>query len=183
MTRQALTVGIAEDKFVIPAHQDNVPVASSLTLAQETRLLSFMPHMHLRGKDFRYSISRPGQAAEVVLSVPAYDFGWQSYYILSAPLSLPPGTRIDCLAHYDNSDGNPYNPDPGKIVHWGDQTFDEMMIGYIDVDLPVGTTFSRVTEPRPELPGSARAALRTLGTLLGVGKATAPRSTAGTAPR
>ncbi len=96
-----------------------MPVASSLTLIQETRLLGFMPHMHLRGKDFRYSISEPGKPSEVLLSVPAYDFGWQSYYTLAEPRILPKGTRIDCLAHYDNSDRNPYNPDPGKVVVLG----------------------------------------------------------------
>ena len=149
VTRQAYTVGIAEHDFLIPANQDNVPVASSLTLIQETRLLGFMPHMHLRGKDFRYSISEPGKPSEVLLSVPAYDFGWQSYYTLAEPRILPKGTRIDCLAHYDNSDKNPYNPDPGKVVVWGDQTFDEMMIGYIDIDLPVGEPFSREPHVRP----------------------------------
>ncbi len=183
VTRQAYTVGIVEDQFLIPANQDNVPVASSLTLSQETRLLGFMPHMHLRGKDFRYSVSRPGKPAEVLLSVPAYDFGWQSYYTLSDPLLLPKGTRFDCLAHYDNSDKNPYNPDPGKIVRWGDQTFDEMMIGYIDVDLPVGDAFSR-EQPKPTGPSApARAALQAVGSLLGVQKNASPRSGAGNSPR
>ena len=97
VTRQAYTVGIAEDEFLIPANQDNVPVASSLTLEQDTRLLSFMPHMHLRGKDFRYAISRPGQPAEVILSVPAYDFGWQSYYTLSEPLWRCPKARASIV--------------------------------------------------------------------------------------
>ena len=119
VTRQAYTVGIVEDGFLIPPHQDNVPVAASMTLAQDTRLLGFMPHMHLRGKDFRYTITRPGKPEEVVLSVPAYDFGWQSYYTLASPMDLPKGTRIDCLAHFDNSDKNPYNPDPSKTVRWG----------------------------------------------------------------
>jgi len=86
-------VGIAEDKFLIPAHQDNVAVASSMTVAQETRLLSFMPHMHLRGKDFRYTLNVPGKPPETLLSVPAYDFGWQSYYVLSKPIMLPKGAR------------------------------------------------------------------------------------------
>jgi peroxiredoxin/mono/diheme cytochrome c family protein len=183
VTRQAYTVGIAEDQFLIPANQDNVPVASSLTLGQETRLLSFMPHMHLRGKDFRYTISRPGQAAEVILSVPAYDFGWQSYYTLSDPILLPKGTRIDCLAHFDNSDKNPYNPDPSKIVRWGDQTFDEMMIGYIDIDLPVGEAFTREQQRRTGSSPSARAVFQAVGSLLGVQKNASPRSGANNPPR
>jgi len=136
VTRQAYTLPIAQDQFLIPPHEKNVAVEASRTFAQDSRLLGFMPHMHLRGKDFRYDIVRPGRAPETILSVPAYDFGWQSYYILAEPLDLPKGTRIDCLAHYDNSDTNPYNPDPSKTVRWGDQTFEEMMIGYIDIDLP-----------------------------------------------
>ncbi len=182
VTRQAYTVGIAEDQFLIPANQDNVPVASSLTLSQDTRLLGFMPHMHLRGKDFRYSITRPGKPAEVILSVPAYDFGWQSYYTLEDPLLLPQGTRIDCLAHYDNSGKNPYNPDPSKIVRWGDQTFEEMMIGYIDIDLPVGEAFTREQEQRSELSQPARAAFRAVGSLLGIRKSAAPQSGASNSP-
>jgi hypothetical protein len=183
VTRQAFTVGIAEDKFLIPAHQDNVPVAASMTVAQETRLLSFMPHMHLRGKDFRYTLNVPGQAPEILLSVPAYDFGWQSYYTLAKSIMLPKGARIDCLAHYDNSDQNPYNPDPSRTVHWGDQTFEEMMIGYIDVDLPVGQEFRR--EPGQGTgPGATGAVARVLGTLLGRRKdpALAPASTPASAP-
>jgi hypothetical protein len=181
--RQAYTVGIAEDEFLIPANQDNVAVASSLTFKQETRLLSFMPHMHLRGKDFRYTISRPGQSAEVVLSVPAYDFGWQSYYILKEPLVLPKETRIDCLAHYDNSDKNPYNPDPTKIVRWGDQTFDEMMIGYIDIDLPVGEPFQREHRPRADFSPAAHAVFQAVGSLLGLPRNAPAQSSSQTSPR
>ena len=71
-----------------------------------------MPHMHLRGKDFKYTITKPGEAPQVVLSVPAYDFGWQTYYVLDEPMLLPKGTRIDCLAHFDNSSEQPVQPRP-----------------------------------------------------------------------
>ena len=121
-----------------PGRADNVAVASSLVLSTDARLVSFLPHMHLRGKDFKFTITRPGESPQVVLSVPAYDFGWQTYYILAEPMKLPKGTRIDCLAHFDNSESNPYNPDPNKLVRWGEQTFEEMMIGYLDMDVPVG---------------------------------------------
>ena len=120
-------------------------MAASKTLQNEVRLLSFMPHMHLRGKDFKYTITRPGEKPEVVLSVPAYDFGWQSYYTLADPLTLPKGTRIDCLAHFDNSSNNLNNPDPDQSVRWGEQTFEEMMIGYMDVDVPAGTEMHRAS--------------------------------------
>jgi hypothetical protein len=91
-----------------------------------------MPHMHVRGKDFLYTAIYPDGRSENLLSVPAYDFGWQSIYILIEPKAMPRGTRIDCLAHFDNSPANPFNPDPKAEVVWGDQTTDEMMIGYID---------------------------------------------------
>jgi hypothetical protein len=94
-------------------------------------LLDLMPHMHLRGKSFEYKATYPDGTSEVLLSVPAFDFGWQSSYLLATPKAMPKGTRIDCQAHYDNSADNPANPDPKRAVTWGDQTWEEMMIGYI----------------------------------------------------
>ncbi len=88
-SREAFTLGVANPDLLIPAQSDNVAVASSLELASEARLLSFMPHMHLRGKDFKYTITKPGEAPQVMLSVPAYDFGWQTYYVLAEPMDLP----------------------------------------------------------------------------------------------
>lgn len=150
VTREAYTVAIMNDQFIIPPHQDDVPVPSNLTLGREIRLLSFLPHMHLRGKSFKYTVTKPGEKPQIVLSVPAYDFGWQTYYVLSEPMTLPKDTRIDCLAHYDNSDNNPSNPDPSKLVRWGDQTFNEMMIGYVDIDMPVDAKLSELRKPDPE---------------------------------
>ena len=115
-----------------------------------------MPHMHLRGKDFRYAVTYPDGRSEVLLSVPAFDFAWQSVYRLAEPKALPKGTRIDCLAHFDNSAGNPANPDPTATVHWGDYTWDEMMIGYIDysLDQPTRARSPRrtATEPSAHVP-------------------------------
>ena len=148
VTREARTLPIINTKFIIPANRDDVPVSSSMTLPADVRLLSFMPHMHLRGKSFQYTITKPGGEPEIALSVPGYDFGWQSYYILKEPMELPKGTRIDCLAHFDNTASNPHNPDPDKIVRWGEQTFEEMMIGYIDIDVPVGASPREGTETR-----------------------------------
>ena len=88
--------------------------------------------MHLRGKDFRCSVVRPGGKPETFLSVPAYDFAWQSIYRLATPMTLPRGSRLECVAHFDNSSDNPANPDPTRTVRWGDQTWDEMMIGFVD---------------------------------------------------
>jgi hypothetical protein len=136
---EAHTKGIANQRFKIPAGDDNHEVTSKFTFGSDSHLLSFMPHMHLRGKDFKYSVTYPGKAPEILLSVPAYDFAWQSYYRLDKPLPMPKGTVIECVAHFDNSDKNLSNPDPKSVVRWGDQTYEEMMIGYIDFyrDAPV----------------------------------------------
>jgi hypothetical protein len=95
-------------------------------------LLNFMPHMHLRGKSFEYRAVYPDGKTEILLSIPRYDFSWQTYYQLAEPKFLPAGTRIECTAHFDNSADNLNNPDPTKPVRWGDQTWEEMMIGWMD---------------------------------------------------
>ncbi len=129
---EAHTHGIANDRFTIAPGDENSLVKSKFTFRSDSHLLSFMPHMHLRGKDFKYTVTYPGKQPEILLSVPAYDFAWQSYYRLAEPLPMPKGTVIECEAHFDNSANNPANPDPKATVRWGDQTFEEMMIGYID---------------------------------------------------
>ena len=106
---------------------------SSYVFPAEAELYSFFPHMHLRGKSFCYTATFPDGGREILLSVPGYDFAWQSVYRLRVPRPIPKGTKIDCLAHFDNSSKNPANPDPARKVFWGEQTFEEMMIGYIDV--------------------------------------------------
>jgi hypothetical protein len=88
--------------------------------------------MHLRGKSFEYRVIFPDGRKETLLSVPKYDFEWQTNYILAKPLFLPAGTRIECTAYFDNSAQNKNNPDPTRPVYWGDQTWEEMMIGFID---------------------------------------------------
>jgi peroxiredoxin len=128
----ALTKGISNRFFRIPAGADAHKVESEFTFSQDATLLSFMPHMHLRGKDFEYTAIFPDGTREVLLSVPKYDFNWQSTYRLAQPRHMPKGTKIHCVAHFDNSAANRANPDPTKPVFWGDQTWEEMMIGWID---------------------------------------------------
>ncbi len=135
--RRAVTKGISAKTLAIPPGAPRHEVRSSFTFPFDARLLSLSPHMHLRGKDFLYTATYPDGRSEVLLSVPAYDFAWQSVYRLAVAKPMPRGTRIDCVAHFDNSPGNPNNPDPGATVRWGDQTWDEMMIGYIDYDVTV----------------------------------------------
>ncbi|HEV2970568.1 MAG TPA: redoxin domain-containing protein [Pirellulales bacterium] len=124
--------GIGNHRFLIRAGEPNYKVESDFTLPRDATVLSFMPHMHLRGKDFLYRATYPDGRSETLLSVPRYDFAWQSTYRCAEPLQLPKGTRLHCTAHYDNSADNPANPDPTKSIRWGDQTWDEMMIGYVD---------------------------------------------------
>lgn len=126
------THGIANHRFLIPAGDANYQVESEMKLPGDVTILSFMPHMHLRGKDFLYRAIYPDGRSETLLSVPRYSFAWQSNYRCAGPIHLPKGTRLQCVAHYDNSADNPANPDPTKAIGWGDQTWDEMMIGYVD---------------------------------------------------
>jgi len=122
--------------FRIPPNDANYEVRSSYTVKQDVTLDSLMPHMHLRGKDFQYTVVYPDGRQEVILSVPKYDFNWQLMYQLKAPMLLPKGTRIDCVAHFDNSANNKFNPDPTKEVRWGEQTWEEMMIGFFTYTVP-----------------------------------------------
>jgi peroxiredoxin len=128
----SITKGISQRWFKIPAHADNHRVESNFTFKEDAILLSFMPHMHLRGKAFSYEAVYPDGSKEILLDIPKYDFNWQSAYRLAQPKTMPAGTKIHCVAHFDNSKNNPANPDPTKPVVWGDQTWEEMMIGWID---------------------------------------------------
>jgi len=124
-------------RLVIPPGAHSHPVkARSQTAPFPVRILAFMPHMHLRGKAFRYEARYPDGKREILLDVPRYDFNWQTAYQLSEPKILPAGAYLECVAHYDNSAENLNNPDPAATVRWGDQTWEEMMIGYFDVAVP-----------------------------------------------
>jgi hypothetical protein len=101
--------------------------------------------MHMRGKDMTYIAHYPDGTDETLLSVPRYDFNWQITYQLATPKVLPKGTKVEVIAHYDNSTANKFNPDPTKDVRWGDQTWEEMMIGFWGtvVDAPAKSTSSQ----------------------------------------
>jgi hypothetical protein len=125
------TALIANTQFAIPAGENNHTIEAEATFSQDVKVWNMHPHMHLRGKDMTYTAIYPDGRQEVVLRVPKYDFGWQTDYALARPLSLPKGSKLHVTAHYDNSPANRANPDPTAIVRWGDQTWEEMMIGYI----------------------------------------------------
>lgn len=130
--QEARVAAIVNNRFRIPPGDPNFRLESQFTTAKDLLVYSFSPHMHLRGKDFEFRAVYPDGRREILLSVPQYDFNWQNAYRSKVPIRFPAGTRIECTAHYDNSKGNPSNPDPTKTVTWGDQTWEEMMIGYMD---------------------------------------------------
>ncbi|HYV34842.1 MAG TPA: hypothetical protein VE988_04000, partial [Gemmataceae bacterium] len=123
---------IANLFFNIPPGQANHEVRSESTFKKDAIVYSLLPHMHLRGKDFKFEVVYPDGKTNTILNVPRYDFGWQAKYHFKEPLKVPAGTKIKCLAHFDNSKGNPWNPDPTVSVRFGEQTWEEMMIGFID---------------------------------------------------
>ena len=134
-------------RLVIPAGADNHRETASHRFSQDMLLLSLFPHMHLRGKAFRYTVLYPSGEQEVLLDVPHYDFNWQNTYHLAEPKRLPRGAVISCDAWYDNSKENLANPDPSVTVRWGDQTWEEMMIGYFDAT-PAEQDLSNLTVRR-----------------------------------
>ncbi|MGE0104727.1 MAG: cytochrome c [Blastocatellales bacterium] len=128
---QVFTRPVLNTGFVIPAGADNHEVKSAYTFKEGAHIVSLMPHMHLRGKDFEVKAVFPDGSSKVLLSVPRYDFNWQTYYVPRVPVALPAGTKIECTAHFDNSTNNKFNPDASKDVRWGEQTWEEMMIGWL----------------------------------------------------
>jgi hypothetical protein len=119
-------------EFAIPPGAPNYEVVADHVFKEPGLLLTFFPHMHLRGKAFKYDLVLPDGTSRELLRVPRYDFNWQLFYTLKEPLAVPAGAHLRATAWYDNSSGNPYNPDPMKEVRFGEQTSDEMMIGYFD---------------------------------------------------
>lgn len=138
--RRCWTVVAANDKLEIPPGDPNYPATASLTFDADTYLVSLFPHMHARGKSFRYDATYPDGKKETLLNVPRFDFGWQENYELAEPMLLPKGTKVDCLAVYDNSEANPLNPDPSARVTWGFQSDDEMLDGHMQVARDIGAS-------------------------------------------
>jgi hypothetical protein len=118
--------------FKIPAGADNHRVTACRTLRRDTTIYALMPHMHLRGKAMEYKVFYPDGKTETLLNVPAYDFAWQTNYVLKEPKRLPKGAKIMVTAYFDNSTKNKFNPDPTKDVRYGEPTYDEMMLGFMD---------------------------------------------------
>lgn len=148
------TASLANLTFAIPPGADNHPVTARLRVPGNAEILSFLPHMHVRGKAAKYELTADGKTT-TLLDVPRYDFNWQLNYVLKNPLKVKAGDLLTYTAWFDNSDKNPANPDPTRTVRWGLQTFDEMHLGYIEYIIP------------GQVPGEGAGNLRRAGINLG----------------
>jgi hypothetical protein len=150
-SKRVFTVSATNGTFRIPAGDPNYRVDAEFEMGTNVTLYGLHPHMHGRGKDFEYRVKYPSGETRTLLSVPRYKSSWQLWYTLSEPLSLPKGTKIECTAHFDNSPNNPDNADPTKDVTWGDQTWEEMMVGFLnlvfDAKTPVKDLFPPSHKP------------------------------------
>ena len=135
-------------EFTIPPGAAEAQAVASIPFPRDTLLYAMSPHMHLRGAWMRYEALYPNGQRETLLSVPHYDFNWQTGYELPTPKRLPAGTWIQCTGGFDNSAQNPYNPAPGKRITWGEQSFDEMFIGFMETaDAPKPGELSQAASP------------------------------------
>jgi peroxiredoxin/mono/diheme cytochrome c family protein len=147
VTHRVATSNAMNGMFKIPAGDPAYKVESTRTYGKDVQLLSVFPHMHLRGKDFHYELIYPDGRKETIMNMPRYDFNWQTSYIFNEPMKLPAGTTMHCTAHFDNSADNAANPDPSQPVRWGDQTWEEMMIGWFDIAVPKDWDIAEVLPP------------------------------------
>jgi len=131
--KRVLTVQLTNDHFSIPAGEPDYRVEVHGSIPNDALLLSFFPHMHLRGKTFEYNIVEPHGRIRTLLRIPHYDFFWQLSYRLATPIPLKAGTVLQAVATFDNSKNNLHNPNPDATVNWGEQTWAEMMVGFFDV--------------------------------------------------
>ena len=136
--KRVLTLQLDNGDFTIPAGDPDYRVSAWGTLPNDALLLGFLPHMHLRGKAFEYMLIHPDGTPEELLRVPHYDFYWQLYYRLAAPLLLRKGSRLEVSGWFDNSANNRLNPDPAAEVRYGHQSSEEMMVGFFDVAVDPG---------------------------------------------
>jgi hypothetical protein len=123
----------ADSKLNIPPGDAHYRSFVYAELLQEARLIAMQPHMHLRGKAYKIEAVYPTGERDVLLDVPKYDFNWQTTYFLKSPITLPKGTKLECTAWFDNSPNNPHNPDPAKTIQWGDQSWEEMNVGFMEI--------------------------------------------------
>ena len=166
--KQLRTDAVVNFRLRIPPKTDNVPFEAVHGFGRDMRLVSLLPHMHLRGKAFRIEAVAPGGETQLLLDVPRYDFNWQNSYVFAEPVILREGSKLKCRAVYDNSENNPANPDPSQTVGWGDQTWEEMLVAQFEAVLDdqdlrlgrpvvkaVGDEFEVEFKYRPKIPAQA----------------------------
>jgi peroxiredoxin len=147
------TQGAVNWEVVVPPHEPEAPSYAIYGFKHDSLLFDLSPHMHLRGSWFKYEALYPNGERETLLSVPRYDFNWQTTYRLTEPKEMPAGTWIFCTGGFDNSARNPSNPNPDKRIKWGDQSFDEMFIGFMDVAKLPSIKDSPAKQARAEVEG------------------------------
>jgi hypothetical protein len=143
MTKEITTAFAADPGILIPAGVADHRESASYLFTQDSKLLSLLPHMHQRGKSMRYTLRRPDGSEETLLDVPQYDYDWQNIYRFAEPVAVPAGSLLEVEAAWDNSIGNPANPDPTLDVTWGDGTNFEMLVAFFDFVVDEGR------KPRP----------------------------------
>jgi hypothetical protein len=124
------TAAAVNTDFTIPPEARHHEVSAMYRVNDSITLLGFLPHMHVRGKAFQYELLHRNASVQAMLQIPRFDFDWQEEYLLKYPISVDPGSWLRATGWFDNSRGNPRNPDPSKAVRFGEQTYDEMMNGY-----------------------------------------------------
>jgi hypothetical protein len=145
LKKEVVSAVAGDISFRIPAGAKNHEMRAVYIVDQDMNVVSYFPHMHFRGKDMRLDATFPDGRKQTLLNVPAYDFNWQLYYYPKDPVALPKGTRVDLIAHYDNSADNKANPDPTRDVTFGEQSSDEMLFGVFDVTPREGVSPQPVT--------------------------------------
>jgi hypothetical protein len=132
----------------IPPGDPDHKVEALVTVQEDVKVTTLFPHMHVRGKAFEYQAIYPTGESQILLRVPRYDFNWQLSYYFDRELRLPKGTQIRAIAWYDNSPNNPHNPDSKAEVFWGDQTWEEMLAGFVDFVIPVDMAPIDIAKPK-----------------------------------
>lgn len=151
-TERVFTVVLNAYRFAIPPGDANHKVETYLEFGMDVKVLSLMPHMHLRGKDYTIDLISPEGKSERLLNVPNYSFMWQTMYYPKTEIPAPKGSKIQVVAHFDNSANNPYNPNANETVRWGEQSFHEMLGEITDVAVPVGTDVRKIVSYQEKKP-------------------------------
>jgi hypothetical protein len=164
--KRAFVAQVASADFTIPPNAESYSAKASLTLASDVQAYAVAPHMHLRGKAMDLRAIYPTGESEALMHVPNYDFNWQINYYFEAPKPLPRGTKLEVTGTWDNSPNNRFNPDPSAEVHWGDQSWEEMLLGFTMLQIDPNQDLDKLFQappkkdpPQKDPPEKQRAAL------------------------